>query len=159
MSTTIRLRLAAVATVVAMVASGCSMNAAELPVPGSYVSGDSYAVDIEFSSVLNLPDKAKVVVDGVDAGVLDRVALKDTSAVATVDLSTDVHLPVETRAELRQSTILGEIYISLLPPETGSTSSAGPKRSANCAWKRACGTCTGSASGGISAPCSSNVTR
>ena len=105
------------------VLAGCSVEAVELPVPGSYVSGESYSIDIEFASVLNLPSKAKVVVGGVDAGILDTVELVGTTAVATVDLAAAVRLPKNTVAELRQSTILGEIYISLLPPpgpETGS---------------------------------------
>ena len=57
------------------VLAGCSVEAVELPVPGSYVSGESYSIDIEFASVLNLPSKAKVVVGGVDAGILDTVEL------------------------------------------------------------------------------------
>lgn len=107
----------------ALVLVGCTTNPADLPIPGTYVSGDSYSIDIEFSSVLNLPSKAKVVVDGVDAGVLDEVELVGSMAVATVDLRQNVQLPRDTVAELRQSTILGEIYISLQPP-TG-TSRAG----------------------------------
>ncbi|MDI9897855.1 MlaD family protein [Rhodococcus sp. IEGM 1381] len=112
---------AATVLVIGTVIAGCSANPADLPIPGSYVDGDKYTVDIEFSSVLNLPAKAKVIVDGVDAGVLDHVTLVDHKAVATVDLSADVRLPKLTIAELRQSTILGEIYISLQPPENDSS--------------------------------------
>lgn len=100
----------------ALVLAGCSVDPVDLPIPGSYVAGEQYSVEIEFASVLNLPRKAKVVVDGVDAGVLEKVELVGTTAVATVDLSSAVQLPKDTRAELRQSTILGEIYIALLPP-------------------------------------------
>lgn len=116
----IRYRAAAV-LVIGTVIAGCSVNPADLPIPGSYVDGDKYTVDIEFSSVLNLPAKAKVIVDGVDAGVLDHVTLVDDKAVATVDLAADVRLPKMTIAELRQSTILGEIYISLQPPENNTS--------------------------------------
>ncbi|KQU61041.1 hypothetical protein ASG84_00375 [Rhodococcus sp. Leaf278] len=111
---------AATILVIGTVIAGCSVNPADLPIPGSYVDGDKYTVDIEFASVLNLPAKAKVVVDGVDAGVLDHVTLEDDKAVATVDLAAAVRLPENTIAELRQSTILGEIYISLQPPENDS---------------------------------------
>lgn len=110
--------------------SACSVDPAELPIPGSYVSGDKYTLRIEFASVLNLPEKAKVIVEGVDAGVLDRVDLVGSTAVATVDLSADVQLPTDTVAELRQSSILGEIYISLQPPSdvnaSAGSSSSGP---------------------------------
>ncbi|MGA9871984.1 MAG: MlaD family protein [Rhodococcus sp. (in: high G+C Gram-positive bacteria)] len=101
--------------------AGCNANAADLPIPGSYVSGESYSIDIEFQSVLNLPDKAKVVVDGVDVGVLNSVTLVGSTALAEVDIEAAVTLPNDTVAELRQSTILGEIYISLLPPDGQST--------------------------------------
>lgn len=110
--------------------SACSVDPADLPIPGSYVSGDKYSLKIEFASVLNLPEKAKVIVEGVDAGVLDKVDLVGSTAVATVDLSADVQLPTDTVAELRQSSILGEIYISLQPPadpavSSGSSSGSG----------------------------------
>lgn len=99
-----------------MMLVGCGLDPVDLPIPGSYVAGEKYSVEIEFASVLNLPRKAKVVIDGVDAGVLEKVELVGTTAVATVDLSSAVQLPKGTQAELRQSTILGEIYIALLPP-------------------------------------------
>ncbi|WP_045198809.1 MlaD family protein [Rhodococcus sp. B7740] len=102
--------------------SACSVDPAELPIPGSYVSGEKYSLKIEFASVLNLPEKAKVIVEGVDAGVLDTVDLVGSTAVATVDLSADVQLPTDTVAELRQSSILGEIYISLQPPSDANAS-------------------------------------
>ncbi|MBJ8344784.1 MlaD family protein [Antrihabitans sp. YC2-6] len=96
--------------------SGCGFDPADLPIPGTYVEGAKYTVSVEFSSALNLPDKAKVVAEGVEVGIVDRVELVGESAVAKVDLKGEVQLPVSTRAELRQATILGEIYISLLPP-------------------------------------------
>ena len=105
-----------------MMLVGCGLDPVDLPIPGSYVAGEKYSVEIEFASVLNLPRKAKVVVDGVDAGVLEKVELVGTTAVATVDLSSAVQLPKGTQAELRQSTILGEIYIALLPPTRSADS-------------------------------------
>ncbi|WP_068379872.1 MlaD family protein [Rhodococcus sp. EPR-157] len=101
---------------------GCGLDPVDLPIPGSYVAGEKYSVEIEFASVLNLPRKAKVVIDGVDAGVLEKVELVGTTAVATVDLSSAVQLPKGTQAELRQSTILGENYIALLPPTESADS-------------------------------------
>jgi len=100
--------------VLALVA--CSVDPTRLPVPGSYVSGEKYSIAIEFASVLNLPARAKVDSGGVQIGVLDHVQLEGSTAVATVDISADVRLPKNTRAELRQATVLGDIYIALLPP-------------------------------------------
>ncbi|MGU3436582.1 MlaD family protein [Actinomycetes bacterium M1A6_2h] len=99
--------------------SGCGASIADLPVPGSYVSGSTYDVDIQFSSVLNLPAKAKVVLDGVDVGLLDSVTLNGSSAIARVSIQDAVSLPATTRAELRQGTLLGEIYIALERPTDG----------------------------------------
>ncbi|BBX75958.1 MlaD family protein [Mycobacterium shinjukuense] len=95
----------------------CSLDPTRLPVPGSYVPGDKYTIKVEFSSVLNLPARAKVDFGGVRVGVLDRVQLVGSTAVAYIDLANSVKLPRNTRAELRQATVLGDIYIALLPPD------------------------------------------
>jgi virulence factor Mce-like protein len=105
------------ATVVGLV-TGCSLDPTRLPVPGAYVPIDKYTIRIEFSSVLNLPARAKVDFGGVQVGVLDRVRLAGSTAVAYVDLNTGVKLPRNTHAELRQATVLGDIYIALLPSES-----------------------------------------
>lgn len=96
-------------------ATGCSLDPTRLPVPGAYVPIDKYTIRIEFSSVLNLPARAKVDFGGVQVGVLDRVRLVGSTAVAYVDVNKSVKLPQNTRAELRQATVLGDIYIALLP--------------------------------------------
>ncbi|MBJ8339094.1 MCE family protein [Antrihabitans sp. YC3-6] len=113
-------RLAPTLALVVIGVAGCGFNPAELPIPGTYVDGDKYSVRVEFSSALNLPDKAKVVSEGVEVGIVDSVDLVGDSAVAAVDLQSAVRLPVSTRAELRQATILGEIYVSLQPPDNSS---------------------------------------
>ena len=110
----------AVLGVLVFTVTGCGFNPAELPIPGTYVDGDKYTIRVEFSSALNLPDKAKVVSEGVEVGIADRVELVGDSAVASIDMQDAVRLPISTRAELRQATILGEIYVSLQPPESSS---------------------------------------
>ncbi|MFD0364253.1 MlaD family protein [Nocardia sp. GCM10030253] len=102
---------------VVFLAAGCGVRASDIPIPGTYIAGNRYTITIEFGSVLNLPDRAKVVADGVDVGVLDRIDLIGDIAVATVDLRTDAQLPKSTTAELRQSTILGDIHIALQAPK------------------------------------------
>lgn len=98
-------------------APACSLDPTRLPVPGAFQPTDEYTIGIEFSSVLNLPARAKVESGGVQIGVLDRVELIDDTAVAFVDISGDIELPQNIRAELRQATILGDIYIALFPPD------------------------------------------
>lgn len=95
--------------------SACSLDPTRLPVPGAYTPHHAYRIKIEFSSVLNLPARAKVDSGGIQIGVLDHVALDGSKAVAYVEMSGDTTLPDNTRAELRQATPLGDIYIALLP--------------------------------------------
>lgn len=100
--------------------AACSLDPTRLPVPGAYAPHHAYGIKIQFSSVLNLPARAKVDSGGVQIGVLDHVQLDGTTAVAYVDMSDDTKLPDNTRAELRQATPLGDIYIALLPPQDPS---------------------------------------
>jgi phospholipid/cholesterol/gamma-HCH transport system substrate-binding protein len=111
------------AALVVSLTAACSLDPTRLPVPGSFVAGDTYGVKVEFSSVLNLPARAKVDFGGVRVGVLDRVQLVGTTAVAYVDISKSVTLPQNTRAELRQATVLGDIYIALMPPDNPAPTS------------------------------------
>ncbi|WP_431239292.1 MlaD family protein [Mycolicibacterium aichiense] len=107
-------------TVTIGLTAACSLDPTRLPVPGAYSPRHSYDINIEFASVLNLPARAKVDSGGVQIGVLDSVRLRGTTAVTTVEIAGDTKLPVATRAELRQATPLGDIYIALLPPEDKS---------------------------------------
>ncbi|WP_067570422.1 MlaD family protein [Nocardia acidivorans] len=104
-------------TALTLLLSGCGVRATDIPIPGTYPSGDTYSVRIEFGSVLNLPDRAKVIADGVEIGMLDHIDLIGNTAVATVKVHADAKLPRTTTAELRQSTILGDIHIALEAPK------------------------------------------
>jgi phospholipid/cholesterol/gamma-HCH transport system substrate-binding protein len=108
---------ALLAAVAISLTAACSLDPTRLPVPGAYSPDHAYRIKIQFSSVLNLPARAKVDSGGVQIGVLDHVQLDGNTAVAYVDISGDSRLPGNTRAELRQATPLGDIYIALLPPE------------------------------------------
>jgi len=108
-------RVLLVALAISLTAA-CSLDPTRLPVPGAYSPQAAYRIKIQFSSVLNLPARAKVDSGGVQIGVLDHVQLDGTTAVAYIDISGDTTLPGNTRAELRQATPLGDIYIALLPP-------------------------------------------
>ncbi|MGC5028095.1 MlaD family protein [Tsukamurella sp. DT100] len=92
--------------------TGCSVSMESIPVPDG-VTGDTYEVNIEFSNVLNIPGGAKVLSNGSQVGRLERVKLDNRSATATVAILKTVQLPVSTRAELRQTTLLGDLYIAL----------------------------------------------
>jgi virulence factor Mce-like protein len=120
-----RLLLAALlaGTAVTLTAA-CSLDPTRLPVPGAYSPPDAYRIKIQFSSVLNLPARAKVDSGGVQVGVLDHVQLDGTTAVAYVDIAGDSRLAGHTRAELRQATPLGDVYIALVPPQDRDLSDA-----------------------------------
>ncbi|OLT45678.1 Mce family protein [Gordonia sp. CNJ-863] len=100
---------------------GCSFNPSSYAMPGTGVGGPTYRLDLEFSSLLSLPAGAEVRSNGAKIGSLRSITLTDASAVAHVEVSDDVELFSGTRAELRQTSVLGDIYIALIPPAaTGS---------------------------------------
>lgn len=119
MVTRTRTAIAGLVAVLGIVLSGCSLTLAALPVPDGQ-SGPTYPVKIEFSSVLNIPGGAKVLIDGGQVGKLESVSLGERTATATVAIQRAVSLPVETRAELRQGTLLGDLYIALTSPAKSS---------------------------------------
>lgn len=97
----------------------CSSEALDptrMPIPGAYIPRDKYTVKIEFSSVLNLPGRAKVDSGGIQIGALDRVELHGTTPIAYVDIDGSTKLPSNIKPELRQATVLGDIYIAMIPP-------------------------------------------
>ncbi|AMU77045.1 MlaD family protein [Mycobacteroides abscessus] len=101
------------------VVPACSSEALDptkMPMPGAYIPKDTYRVKIEFSSVLNLPGRAKVDSGGVQVGLLDRVELKGTTPVVYVDIDGGAKFPKNVKAELRQATVLGDIYIAMISP-------------------------------------------
>lgn len=118
--TRIRQLAALVATALTMLLAGCAVQPTDLPLPGTRVS-DGYPLDIEFESVLNLPARSKVLLNGTRVGVLREVRLADRGnrrvAVATVDVRGDVTIPQGSTAQLAQSTLLGDFYIALTAPE------------------------------------------
>ncbi|MEJ9080268.1 MlaD family protein [Gordonia malaquae] len=82
-------------------------------ITGGADRSSSYRISIEFSNVLNIPSGARVLVDGVRSGTLADVTLRGDLAVADVDIDRNVRLSTSTRAELRQETLLGDLYIAL----------------------------------------------
>ncbi|MGV9675672.1 MlaD family protein [Nocardia sp. NPDC003482] len=121
--TRLRLALSALLTVALLpLAAGCDFQPTEIAVPGTGVDGPTYHLRIEFANVLNLPQGAKVIADGVPVGRLTGVTVVDPTAdrhglvIAEVDIRAAVRLPVGTTAELRQETPLGDVHIALTEP-------------------------------------------
>ncbi|MFC8047491.1 MlaD family protein [Nocardia sp. NPDC057353] len=107
-----------------LVLAGCAFRPAELPVPGAGVDGPTYPLRVEFGNVLNLPQGAKVIADGVRIGELTGVTVVDAGTgsarpgfvIADIEILETVRLPLGTRAELRQETPLGDVHIALTEP-------------------------------------------
>lgn len=105
--------LVALLAAFALVATGCS-------------SDDSVTVTAEFPDVLDLVEQAMVRTNGVRTGTVTGIELTDDNvARVTMDISTDSGLPADVRAELRQTNLLGERYIELVPLEGGGTLASG----------------------------------
>ncbi len=107
----------AMASVIA-VSSCAAIDINSLPQPGESYR-DGYEVVFEFENVLNLPDRAKVVLDGVTVGIVSDVTLKSRFVDVTLRIGPEIVVPSNIDAVLQQATVLGDIYVALERPQTG----------------------------------------
>jgi phospholipid/cholesterol/gamma-HCH transport system substrate-binding protein len=121
-----RLIAATVATATVLSVSSCAaINVDALPPPGpSY--DDGYDLVMQFESVLNLPERAQVVLDGVTVGVVSKVALTDREVDVTARMARGVVVPADIHAVLQQATVLGDIYVALERPTANATQAPPP---------------------------------
>lgn len=111
--------VAALAASVLAVSSCASLNVNALPQPGpSY--DDGHDMVMQFASVLNLPQRAKVVLDGVTVGVVSKVTLTGHDVDVTARIAPGVVIPSDIHAVLQQATVLGDIYVALERPPAGA---------------------------------------
>ncbi|EHB59148.1 Mammalian cell entry related domain protein [Mycolicibacterium rhodesiae JS60] len=109
----------AVATAGVLTVSSCtSLDVNALPQPGPSYSG-GYDVIMQFDSILNLPERAKVVLDGVPVGVVSKVALASKEVNVTARIGPGVVVPSDIHPVLQQATVLGDIYVALERPSIG----------------------------------------
>lgn len=113
------LRRSGLALLGVLLLAGCSTTAADLPLPGGGIDGDAYELNAVFSDVLNLPDKAHVKLDGVRIGTVEEISAHEFTARVRMAIRHDVSLPDGTRAELRQATPLGDVFVALHAPKDG----------------------------------------
>jgi phospholipid/cholesterol/gamma-HCH transport system substrate-binding protein len=125
--TTLRARLAKVAALVAVgtvTLTGCDFSVYSLPLPGGADLGDDpYEVTVQFNDVLDLVPQSAVKVDDVTVGRVDEIELDGYVAEVTVLLRDGVELPDNAVAHIRQTSLLGEKFVSLSPPPSGASSS------------------------------------
>ncbi|WP_414944170.1 MCE family protein [Amycolatopsis sp. cmx-11-32] len=118
-----RQRIAGVMAGVLMLA-GCSdggfSGLYNTPLPGGADLGDHpYRLSAQFSDVLDLVPQASVKVNDVPVGRVEKIDLApDTrSAWVSMVVNGDIALPANARAELRQSSLLGEKFVDLHAPD------------------------------------------
>lgn len=98
--------------------TGCGFRgAASLPLPGGQGNGeDAYQLTIEFSDVLDLVVQSAVKVNDVTVGSVKNIEATGYTARVVVSLNGDVVLPANSTASLRQTSLLGEKFVSLDAP-------------------------------------------
>ncbi len=107
--------------------SGCGFNLYEVQLPGGAATGDDvYRVTAEFADVLDLVPQSAVKVNDVTVGSVEKIRLDGFVAKVSIRLKNSVQLPDNAEAAIRQSSLLGEKFVSLSPPQ--STSGVGSLR-------------------------------
>ena len=118
------LRVAAAALAAGLVLSGCQFKgASSVRLPGG--ASGPFVVKVEFKDVLDLVPQSAVKVNDVTVGSVSKISLRHDDkhgyfAVVTCNVKKDVTLPSNTSARLRQTSLLGEKFVSLEPPESKS---------------------------------------
>ncbi|MGW6137076.1 MCE family protein [Streptomyces sp. NPDC055140] len=106
------------AAVGSLLLSGCEFNGwydVQLP-GGAAADGHAYHVTVEFRDVLDLVPQSAVKVNNVTVGAVEKVELDGWHARVRLRIADDVRLPGNALAGLRQTSILGEKYVSLSAP-------------------------------------------
>jgi phospholipid/cholesterol/gamma-HCH transport system substrate-binding protein len=115
------LRAVLLAVVGTLALSGCDFSVYSLPLPGGADLGKNpYTITVEFRDVLDLVPKSTVKVADVSVGRVDQIVTSAGHAVVTLELRRSVDLPDNAEATIRQTSLLGEKFVSLAPPTTGA---------------------------------------
>ena len=106
--------------------SGCGMQAYDLPLPGKVVkASDGYQVTADFADVVDVVPRTLVMANDVAVGQVDEVRRVGWHAEVTMTIRKDIVLPADAVADVRQTSLLGEKYISLNAPPGETVTSAG----------------------------------
>ncbi|TDZ98938.1 mce related protein [Mycobacteroides salmoniphilum] len=105
-----------------MAVSACdppTLESLNLPAPG--IGSDAYGLTAKFANALNLPNRAKVRLNGADIGEVESIDAIDYVAVVKLRILRGVRLPVGSTAQLRSATPLGDVFVALEPPNRPAT--------------------------------------
>ncbi len=101
--------------------AGCGATLEDLPQPGGGVESPNYEITAVFADVLNLPEGARVRVDGVDVGRVTAIDTEDFLAQVRMRIPVRIALTDKATAELRITTPLGEGFVELDPGQGTTT--------------------------------------
>ncbi|MFL6089970.1 MAG: MCE family protein [Aeromicrobium sp.] len=120
-----RLKLLLVlASTLALTACGGGLQAYDLPLPGKQVNpDDGYQIVAKFADVVDVVPRTLVLMNDVPVGQVDEVKREGWHAKVTMTVRKDIELPSDAVADVRKTSLLGEKYIALLPPEDGTAAS------------------------------------
>ncbi|MCH1865240.1 MCE family protein [Nocardioides sp. CFH 31398] len=112
-----RLRAIGLALVGMLLLSSCDFSIYSIPLPGGPDTGDDpITITAEFRDVMDLVPQTNVKVDDVDVGRITDITTRDYRAFVTMEIQGDLDLPTTTFARIRQTSLLGEKFVSLDPP-------------------------------------------
>lgn len=104
----------------AVLLSACTFSAQDLPLPGGVATGDKiFHVTAEFKDVLDLVPRSSVKVDDVSVGEVEKIWLDGYTAKVQMRVRDNVKLPDNATAQIRQTSLLGEKFVSLGRPASG----------------------------------------
>jgi virulence factor Mce-like protein len=99
-----------------IVLSSCATGLDSLPLPARNVSGgNTFELTVVFDNALNLPDKAKVKLNGADIGEVTAISARDFAAYVTMRINSDVPIYRGSTAQLRSATPLGDVFVAVNP--------------------------------------------
>jgi phospholipid/cholesterol/gamma-HCH transport system substrate-binding protein len=121
-----RLRGVVVLLLGSVLLAGCDFDVYQLPLPGGADTGDDpMEVYVEFTDVLDLVPKSSVKVNEVTVGQVTDVDLRGYQALVTLEVRKDVDLPDNAIASIRQTSLLGEKFVSLDSPPSPTSGKLG----------------------------------
>lgn len=108
---TVKAVAVAVATTLTLVGCSAGFSPERLPTPQSMRTG--WTAIVEFPTVVNLPESSKVMINGVDAGVVSAVRPHESVARVTLTITDGFVIGRDATVELRQDTLLGDTYVAI----------------------------------------------
>ena len=125
-----RFRRSMIVLASALVLSGCGFDGIySLPLPGKKVGeSEGFLVKADFADALNVVPRSSVMVGDVPIGQVESVDRVGWRARVTMRIRDDVKLPDDAEAQIRQTSLLGEKFVSLSAPQTKDGEAGGTGR-------------------------------